>query len=136
MPDPLELPRVRCAIVPLMRAGDAIVRELVSHWLPGLAPIVGTLDLLPKPAAGLRRIQPMRVNGRAREVVNLPAAKVGATHIPPCALRVRRQYERALARPNKYPYRAHPSLLFARCARLGTRLLHKCHVRQRKPRLY
>src|SRR5262244_2974947 len=59
--------------------------------LPRLAPVVGALDLLPEPAAGLRRIQPMRVSGRALEVVDLPPAKVGATDTPPCALGVRRQ---------------------------------------------
>src|SRR4029450_12936428 len=114
MPDALELPGVRCAVIPLMRAGDTVVHELVPHWLPRLAPVVGALDLLPKPAAGLRRIQPMRVSGRSLEVVDLPAAKVGATDIPPCALGVRSQNERALACPNEYPYRAHPLLLICK----------------------
>src|SRR5262245_62682412 len=111
MPNALELPGVRCAVIPLMRAGDAVIHELIPHWLPRLAPVVGALNLLPKPAAGLRRIQPMRVSGRALEVVDLPAAKVAATDIPPCALGIRPQNERALACPNKYPYGAHPLLL-------------------------
>src|SRR5262249_32815887 len=123
MPDAFELPGVRCAIVPLVRAGDAVVHERVPHWLPRLAPVVGALDLLPEPAAGLRRIQPMRVSGRALEVVDLRAAKVGPTDTPPCALGVRRQNERALARPNEYPYRTHPFLLLAMRASLGTQLL-------------
>src|SRR5215475_7206711 len=111
MPDALELPGVRCAVVPLVRAGDAVVHELVPHRFPRLAPIFGALDLLPKPAAGLRRIQPLRVSGRALEVVDLPAAKVGATDIPLYALGIRPQNERTLACPNEYPYRAHPLLL-------------------------
>src|SRR2546425_6059029 len=70
MPDTLELPGMWCAVVPLMRAGDAIVHELVPHRGPCLAPIVGALDLLPEPAAGLRRIQSMWVSGRALEVID------------------------------------------------------------------
>ena len=107
MPDALELPGVRRAVVPLVRAGDAVVDELVAHRLPRLAAVVGALDHLPEPAAGLRRIQPVRVGGRALEVVDLPAGKVGAADVPPLALAVRRQDERALARPNQYPYSAH-----------------------------
>ena len=52
MPDSLELPRVRRAVVPLVRAGVALVDELVAHRLPRLAAIVGALDQLPEPAAG------------------------------------------------------------------------------------
>ena len=40
MPDPLELPRMRRAVVPLVRAGNAVVDELVAHRLPGLAAVV------------------------------------------------------------------------------------------------
>ena len=111
MPDALELPGVRRAVVPLVRAGDAVVHELVAHRLPRLAAVVGALDQLPEPAAGLRRIQPIRVGGRSLEVVDLPARKVGAADVPPFALAVRRQDERALACANQYPYPAHPSLL-------------------------
>ena len=73
MPDSLELPGVRRAVIPLVRAGDAVVHELVAHRLPRLAAIVGALDQLPEPAAGLRRIQPIRIGGRSLEVVDLPA---------------------------------------------------------------
>src|SRR5258706_11084764 len=62
MPDSLELPGVRLAVVPLVSAGNAIVRELVIHWLPCLSTVIGALDQLPEPAAGLRRIQPVRVS--------------------------------------------------------------------------
>ena len=47
MPDPLELPGMRRAVVPLVRAGDAVVDELVAHRLPGLAAVVGALDHCP-----------------------------------------------------------------------------------------
>ena len=107
VPDALELPRVRRAVVPLVRAGDAVVHELVAHRLPRLAAVVGALDHLPEPAAGLRRVEPVRVGGRALEVVDLPAAEVRAADVPPLALAVRRQDERALARADQYPYSAH-----------------------------
>ena len=44
MPDALELPGVRRAVVPLVRAGNAVVDEFVAHRLPGLAAIVRALD--------------------------------------------------------------------------------------------
>ena len=40
MPDALELPGMRRAVVPLVSAGDAVVDELVAHRLPGLAAVV------------------------------------------------------------------------------------------------
>ena len=82
MPDSLELPGVRRAVIPLVSAGDAVVFELVADRLPSLAAVVGALDLLPEPAAALRRVQPVRVNGRALDVVDLPARKVGTADIP------------------------------------------------------
>src|SRR5207247_4008184 len=88
MPDSLELPRVRRAIVPLMRADFALIRELVTYRLPCLAAVVGALHHLPRPAARLRRIQPVQFDGRALQMVDLPAAKVGAAHIPFLALAV------------------------------------------------
>src|SRR6185437_13510755 len=53
VPDPLELPRVRRAVVPLVRAGDAVVGEILAHRLPGLATVVRSLDQLAEPATGL-----------------------------------------------------------------------------------
>ena len=90
-----------------MRARDAGVGELVAHRLPRLTAVVGALDQLPEPAAGLRRIQPIRISGRSREVVDLPARKVGTTDVPPLAVAVRRQDERTLAGPRQYPYPGH-----------------------------
>src|ERR1035438_956532 len=53
MPDSLELPGVGCAVVPLVSAGLPLVGELVAYRRPRLAAVVGTLDQLPEPAAGL-----------------------------------------------------------------------------------
>jgi hypothetical protein len=47
-------------------------------------------------------------------VVDLPAGKVGAIHLPPLAVAIRRQNEGAFACAYQQPYAAHPSLLF-RC---------------------
>ena len=60
VPDALELPGVRRAVVPLVGAGHAVVGELVADRLPRLAAVVGALDHLPEPAAGLRRVEPVR----------------------------------------------------------------------------
>ena len=111
MPDARELPRARRAVVPQVSAGDAVVDELVPHRLPRLATVVGALDQLPEPAAGLRRIQPIRVSGRSLQVVDLPAPEVGATDVPPFARCVRRQDERALPCTDQDPYPTHSFLL-------------------------
>src|SRR5262249_42755976 len=89
MPDALELPGVRRAVVPLVRAGVAVVHELVAHRLPGLAAVVGALDLLPEPATALRRIQAVGIDRRALQMVHLPAPEVWAVDVPPLALAVR-----------------------------------------------
>src|SRR5207245_9524732 len=90
MPDPHELERPRRAVVPQMRAGLALVDELVPHRLPRLPSVIGALDQLPVPACVLRGIQPIGVGGRTLEVVDLPACKVGPTDVPLFALGVRR----------------------------------------------
>jgi hypothetical protein len=82
MPDPLELPGARRAVIPLMRAGNSFIRKLVADRLPRLAAVVGTLDHLPEPAAALRRVEPVRFYGRPFEVVELPAREVGAIDVP------------------------------------------------------
>ena len=108
VPDALELPRVRRAVVPLVRAGIAVVGELVADRLPGLAAVVGALDQLPEPAARLRRIDPVRVGRRTLEVVDLPAgesADRSTVHVS--RLPSARQDERALSRPDQYPHSAH-----------------------------
>src|SRR5882762_6520870 len=83
VPDPLELPRVRRAVVPLVSAGNAVVNKFVTYRLPSLSPVVRALDLLPKPAAGLRCIQPVRISVRALQMVDLPAPKKRPINVPP-----------------------------------------------------
>src|ERR1700683_415482 len=107
MPHALELPRMRSTVIPLVCAGNALVRELVSYRLPRLPSVIGPLDQLPKPAGGLRRIQPVRIRGRSFHVVNLPAREVGAAHAPALALAVSSQDERALARAHQNSHTAH-----------------------------
>src|SRR5205807_10175406 len=97
--------------VPATRAGLAIADALVPPRLPRLAAVIAALDQLPVPACVLRGIQAIRINGRALEVIELPAPEEGAAHVPPVALAIRRQDERALPCPNQYPYPAHPLLL-------------------------
>src|SRR6266568_3043061 len=107
MPDPGELPGVRRAVVPLVRAGHAVVTELMTHRLPALAAVVGALDLLPEPATGLRRVQPVRVGGGALDVIDLPPAEMRPADVPLVPLRVRRQHERALARADQDSHTTH-----------------------------
>src|SRR6266496_4122349 len=76
MPDSFELPRMRRAIVPLMRARYAVIFKLVTHRFPGLASVVRTLDHLSGPAARLGGIQSIRISGRSFDVVELPAREV------------------------------------------------------------
>src|SRR5450432_1179215 len=107
MPDALELPRMLRAVVPLVRARDAVVDKLIADRLPRLPAVVRALNLLPEPAAGLRRIQPVRVNRRTLHVINFPPRKVRAADFPSFAFSVRGQNERSLSCANQYPYLAH-----------------------------
>src|SRR5215470_5932659 len=135
MPDSFELPRVRRAIVPLVRgerlAGFSrrVVNKLVAlalgHTLwgscrfagrcaglvPGLAAVIRALDDLSKPTARLRGIEPIRINRRSLEVINFPSGKERTTDVPLLSLCVRRQNKRALACANEYSYSAHNLLL-------------------------
>ncbi len=124
MPDALELPRMLRAVIPLMSGKrfpgwcGGVVYELValgfrrsrrlsglfarrcSRLYPSLAAVIGALNNLPKPATGLGRIQPIRVHGRALEVIDFPARKMRAADVPLLALSVRCQDESALACAN------------------------------------
>ena len=121
MPDALELPGMLRAVVTLVRrerlAGfrRRVVDELVAlalghavgrrgrlagrraRLVPGLAAVVGALDDLPEPAARLRRVDPVRIDGRALQVIDLPAAEERAADVPLLALAVGGEDERALA---------------------------------------
>ena len=107
MPDPLELPGMRRAVVPLMRAGHAVVDELVADRLPRLPAVVRALHHLPEPAARLRRVDAVRVHGRALEVVDLPAAEVRAADVPLLALAVGAENERAFPGSDQHTHAAH-----------------------------
>src|SRR2546427_9815769 len=103
MPDSLDLAGMLCAVVPVVRGeGFAatrrrVVDELValaggrtvgrlgraaSGRFPRLSAVARALDDLSKPPAGLRRIQPIRIGGRAPEMIDLPARAKGPTGSP------------------------------------------------------
>src|SRR5687768_8917859 len=98
---------MRRAVVPLMRAGHAVVDELVARRLPRASAIVGALDDLAEPAGGLRRVDAIRVGWRSLDVVDLPAAKVRAADVPLFTFAIGSQDERALACPDEHPHAAH-----------------------------
>src|SRR5437870_11457096 len=134
MPDSRELPGMGRAVVPQVSAGDAVVHEPVAHRLPGLAAVVGALDQLPEPAGALRYVQSIRVGGRSLEVVDLPAAEVGTTDVPPFALSVRLEDERALSCANQYSYPAHLHSFRAGPAVLTNRPARDRRVRRARSR--
>src|SRR5262249_24196269 len=57
MPDALDLPGARRAVVPLVRAGHAGVGEVVADGLPVLSAVVGALNLLAEPACALTCVE-------------------------------------------------------------------------------
>ena len=113
MPDALEFPRMLRAVVPLVRARPRLRRRTccsrlwacrpglstpraAARRVPGLAAVIRALDDLAEPTAGLRRVDAIRINGRAFEVIHLPARKMRPADFPVLALAIRRQDERAL----------------------------------------
>src|SRR5438552_11333947 len=82
VPDARELPGVLRAVVPLMRSGDAVVRELVADRVPRLPPVVRALNDLAMPPGGLGRVQPVRIDRRRVEVVDLPPREQRALDLP------------------------------------------------------
>ena len=70
-----------------------------------------SLDDLAKPAAGLRRIDPIGICRRALHVVHLPAGKVGTADVPFVALAICGQDECAFACTCQNSYLAHALLL-------------------------
>src|SRR5262245_63670221 len=119
------------AVVPLMRGEwfsrfrRSVIHKLVALALrhsarpsrcfswrrprlnPCLAAVIGALNDLPEPAAGLRRENPVWVRRRSLHVVDLPARDVRAADFPVLALAVRAQDKRALACAHQYSYSAH-----------------------------
>src|SRR5260370_20165379 len=107
MPDALELPRVLRSVVPLVRAGNTVVFELIADGFPGFSAVLRTLDHLSKPPAGLRGVQPIRVRGRAFHVVNFPPREVWSADFPPLALAIRGQDKCTFLCTNQYSYSVH-----------------------------
>ena len=101
VPDAFEFPGVLRAVVPLVGAGNAVVGELVADGVPGFAAVVGALDDLAEPAAGLRGVDAVGIDGRAFQVVDLPAGEVGAADVPLLALAVGGEDERAFFRADE-----------------------------------
>ena len=100
MPDALELPGMRRAVVPLVGARNALVGKVVADRLPGLAAVARALDHLAEPAARLGGVDPIGLGGRALEVVDFPAGKMRPADVPRLAFAVRLKNERALPRPH------------------------------------
>src|SRR5947199_10662344 len=82
MPHSLELPWMRRAVVPLMRARNAFVGELISYCFPRLPAVTRALYQLPEPAGGLRCIQPLRIGRRSFQMVDLPTCEVWTLDTP------------------------------------------------------
>ena len=76
MPDTLELPRMRTAVIPLVRPGYAVVEEIVTDSLPIDAAIAGTLDDLAVPTGILGGVDAVGVRGRTFQMVDLPAREM------------------------------------------------------------
>src|ERR1051325_714708 len=110
MPDSLEFPGMRRTIVPLMRAGDAVVQECVPDPRPSFPAVIGALYELPKPSAVLRGVQPLEVDRRSFEMEYLPTGKMGASNLPLFAHCVGSENECTLARPHEDTYTAHVTL--------------------------
>src|SRR5260370_242175 len=62
--------------------------------VPGLAGIVGALNDLPERAAGLRRVDSIRIDGRGIQMIHFPAAKKRTLDVPFLALAVPGQDKR------------------------------------------
>src|SRR6266849_629986 len=125
MPHPREFPGMLRAVVPLMRRQRlrGVIGEFVAFALrrtgrrslsggrsglvPGLPAIVGTLNDLPEPSAGLRRVDAIGIGGRAFQVIHLPARKMGPADIPFFALAVLLQNKCTFARTYQDPHLAH-----------------------------
>src|SRR6267378_3853759 len=131
MPDAFEFPRMLRAVVPHMSCDRftcfrrAVVDEFVAlafwhpvgssdrlaggrTWLePAFATIIGALNDLAEPAAGLGRVKPIRVGRRTFDVINFPAREMRTVHVPLLALAIRCEDEGALPCANQQSYSAH-----------------------------
>src|SRR5207302_10522168 len=119
MPDAFEFPRMLRAIVPHV-GGQRLAgfrRNIVSEFValalrhsvrrrrrlarrqsrlePGLAAIIRPLNDLPKPRAGLRDIDPVRIDWWSFRVINFPARKVRPVNLAAFGSLVRGRVERS-----------------------------------------
>src|SRR6185312_9241002 len=83
---------------------------------PGLAPVVGTLDDLAEPVAGLRGVNAIGVGRRSLEVIHRPAGKMWTLDVPILPLAVGGKNERAFAGAHQQPYRAHSQIISRSCS--------------------
>ena len=98
VPHALELPRVRRAVVPLVRARAR--RRMRTCCRPGskvLPPSSERWISCPNQPLRLRHVDPVRIDRRALEVVDLPAGEVRAADVPVAPLAVGREDEGTLA---------------------------------------
>src|SRR6185436_11003586 len=116
VPDALELPGVRRAVIPLVRPGDAFVGERVADGVPREAAVARALHDLAEPAARLRGVDAVGIGGRSLDVIDLPPREVGALDLEALPLPVRRENERSLPRSDQDPDSAHGGLLGAKSA--------------------
>src|SRR5215472_7485884 len=107
MPDALELPGMRRAVVPGMSACNSVVYEFVAYRIPRGSAVIRLLDLLTEPARTLRRVKTIRVRGRSLHVVHLPSCEMRTAHAPLLAFPVSRKNEGPFARPHQHSYTAH-----------------------------
>src|SRR4051812_47277066 len=131
MPHPRELPGMLRAVVPLVCARNALVRELVADGLPGPAAVVRALDDLAVPAGGLRGIEPVRIGRRSVQVVHLPAGEQRALDVPIVPRSVRPQNECPLTGAYEEPHSAHRSLLLVRERPFSTTTNRRSIIRPR-----
>src|SRR5437764_12660759 len=130
MPDALELAWVLRAIVKLV-CGErlagfwrGVIDEFIafafrhSSWslgfarrraglVPGLAAVIGALDDLAEPSAGLRSIDAVGINGRSLEVIEFPSRKMRPADFPIFPLAVRSKNECTFFRADQDSNLAH-----------------------------
>src|SRR5262249_32291634 len=83
-----------------------------ARLVPGLASVVGSLDDLPEPPTGLRRINPVRIDRRALEVVHLPPGEERPVDLPLLALTVGGEDKGALTGADENSNAGHLDLLY------------------------
>src|SRR6266511_3806601 len=128
MPNALELPRMLRAVIPLMCARDTVVNKLValtfghsvrtfqflraaSGRVPFFSTVIGTLNDLAEPTAGLRCVNAARIDQRTFHVINFPSRKMRTTDFPSFTRAICCQDERSFSCTNYNSNYAHVFLL-------------------------